>query len=285
MSIEIRGLNSYYNRGSVYQIQALKDVDLTITQGEFVGLIGHTGSGKSTLIQHINGLLKPDEGTVTVNGVTINKDSKNLSELRKSVGLVFQYPEYQLFEETVFKDIAFGPHNIGVPEEDIERRVRDALELVDLDFDEYAERSPFELSGGEKRRVAIAGVLAMEPSILMLDEPTAGLDPKARKDLLSELIRLHERRNMTLIMISHSMDEISKVAHRIIAMKKGEIVMDKPIEEAFEDVPFLEGIGLGIPSISRLFYELRQCGFNYERNLYTLEEAKQELLRGVKHDS
>lgn len=285
MSIEIRGLNSYYNRGSVYQIQALKDVDLTITQGEFVGLIGHTGSGKSTLIQHINGLLKPDEGTVTVNGVTINKDSKNLSELRKSVGLVFQYPEYQLFEETVFKDIAFGPHNIGVPEEDIERRVRDALELVDLDFDEYAERSPFELSGGEKRRVAIAGVLAMEPSILMLDEPTAGLDPKARKDLLSELIRLHERRNMTLIMISHSMDEISKVAHRIIAMKKGEIVMDKPIEEAFEDVPFLEEIGLGIPSISRLFYELRQCGFDYQKNLYSLEEAKTELLRGVSHDS
>ncbi|HHT19916.1 MAG TPA: energy-coupling factor transporter ATPase [Tissierellia bacterium] len=285
MSIEIKGLNSYYNRGSVYQIQALKDIDLSIGQGEFVGLIGHTGSGKSTLIQHINGLLKPDEGTVTVHGVTIDKDSKNLSELRKSVGLVFQYPEYQLFEETVFKDVAFGPKNIGVADEDIERRVRDALELVDLDFEEYAERSPFELSGGEKRRVAIAGVLAMEPTILMLDEPTAGLDPKARQDLLEELVRLHERRQMTLIMISHSMDEISKVAKRIIAMKKGEIVMDKPIEEAFEDVPFLERIGLGIPSISRLFYELRQCGFDYPKNLYSLEEAKTELLRGVRHDS
>ncbi|NMB03973.1 MAG: energy-coupling factor transporter ATPase [Tissierellia bacterium] len=285
MSIEIKGLSSYYNRGSVYQVQALKDVSLTIEQGEFIGLIGHTGSGKSTLIQHINGLLKPDEGIVSVNGVTIDKDSKNLSQLRKSVGLVFQYPEYQLFEETVFKDIAFGPKNIGVPQEDIERRVRDALDLVDLDYEAYAERSPFDLSGGEKRRVAIAGVLAMEPTILMLDEPTAGLDPKARKDLLTELIRLHQKRNMTLIMISHSMDEISKVAKRIIAMKNGQIVMDKPIDQAFEDVPFLESIGLGIPSISRLFYELRQCGFHFTKNLFSLDEAKAELLRGVKNDS
>lgn len=285
MSIAITGLSSYYNRGSIYQIQALNNINLTIEQGEFVGLIGHTGSGKSTLIQHINGLLKPDEGSVTVNDVTINKDSKNLSELRKSVGLVFQYPEYQLFEETVLKDIAFGPRNIGVPENDIERRVRDALELVDLEFSDYAERSPFELSGGEKRRVAIAGVLAMEPSILMLDEPTAGLDPKARKDLLAELVRLHERRGITMIMVSHSMDEIAQVAQRIIAMKKGQIVMDKPIDQAFEDVPFLENIGLGIPAISRLFYELRQCGFDYQKNLHTLEEAKRELLRGVKHDS
>lgn len=282
MSIEIKGLNSYYNRNSIYQIQALNNVNLTIEQGEFIGLIGHTGSGKSTLIQHINGLLKPDEGTVTVNGFTVDKDSKNLSQMRKSVGLVFQYPEYQLFEETVYKDIAFGPRNLGIAEQEIEQRVRDALNLVDLDYEAYAERSPFELSGGEKRRVAIAGVLAMEPTILMLDEPTAGLDPKARKDLLIELVRLHEKRNMTMIMISHSMDEISKVAKRIIAMKKGEVVMDKPIEQAFEDVSFLEQIGLDIPAISRLFYELRQCGFDYKKNLHTLDEAKEELLRGVR---
>lgn len=282
MSIEIKDLNSYYNRNSIYQIQALNNVNLTIEQGEFIGLIGHTGSGKSTLIQHINGLLKPDEGTVTVNGFTVDKDSKNLSQMRKSVGLVFQYPEYQLFEETVYKDIAFGPRNLGIAEQEIEQRVRDALNLVDLDYEIYAERSPFELSGGEKRRVAIAGVLAMEPTILMLDEPTAGLDPKARKDLLIELVRLHEKRNMTMIMISHSMDEISKVAKRIIAMKKGEVVMDKPTEQAFEDVPFLEQIGLDIPAISRLFYELRKCGFDYKKNLHTLDEAKKELLRGVR---
>lgn len=282
MSIKIQGLNSYYNRGSIYQIQALKDINLEIEAGEFVGLIGHTGSGKSTLVQHINGLLKPDEGQVTVNEFTIDHTSKNLSELRKTVGLVFQYPEYQLFEESVFKDIAFGPKNIGVPEADIERRVRSALDQVNLDFDRYAERSPFDLSGGEKRRVALAGVLAMEPSILMLDEPTAGLDPQSRNELLQELTQLHRERNMTMIMISHSMDEIARVAQRIIAMQKGSIVMDKPIQQAFEDVPFLESIGLDIPGVARLMYELRGCGFQFDSNSFQLEQAQAEILRELK---
>lgn len=282
MSIEVKHLNAYYNKGSAYETHALKDISLTIEQGEFIGLIGHTGSGKSTFIQHLNGLLKPDSGTLTVNGFTIDKGSKNLAELRKSVGLVFQYPEYQLFEETVYKDIAFGPLNLKVNEQDIERRVREAMKLVSLDFDQFQARSPFDLSGGEKRRVAIAGVLAMEPSILMLDEPTAGLDPQARLELLSELVKLQQQKNMTLIMISHSMDEISKVAKRILAMKKGEIVMDKPIEQAFEDVAFLENIGLDIPVITRLFHELRGCGMRFDKNLFTMQEAKAALLKEVK---
>lgn len=281
MSIEVKNLNAYYYKDSAYETHALKDISLSIEQGEFVGLIGHTGSGKSTFIQHLNGLLKPESGTITVNGFTIDKESKNLAELRKSVGLVFQYPEYQLFEETVYKDIAFGPLNLKVSESDIERRVRESMKLVGLDFDEFQGRSPFDLSGGEKRRVAIAGVLAMEPSILMLDEPTAGLDPQARLELLSELVKLQREKNMTLIMISHSMDEISKVAKRIIAMKQGQIVMDKPIDQAFEDVAFLEGIGLDIPVITRLFHELRRCGMHFDRNLFTMEEAKQALYEEV----
>lgn len=282
MSIEVKNLNAYYNRGSAYETHALKDISIHIEQGEFIGLIGHTGSGKSTFIQHLNGLLKPESGTLTVNGFTIDKESRNLAELRKSVGLVFQYPEYQLFEETVYKDIAFGPLNLKVSSEDIERRVREAMKLVNLDFEEFQARSPFDLSGGEKRRVAIAGVLAMEPSILMLDEPTAGLDPQARLDLLNQLVKLQRQKNMTLIMISHSMDEISKVAKRIIAMKKGEIVMDKPIDQAFEDVAFLESIGLDIPVITRLFHELRACGMRFDKNLFSMEEAKVALLKEVR---
>ncbi|WP_459130061.1 energy-coupling factor transporter ATPase [Guggenheimella bovis] len=280
MSIEIKGLNSYYNRGAAYEVQALKNINLSIKDGEFVALIGHTGSGKSTLIQHINGLQKPDSGELNVEGFHIDSKSKNLKDLRKVVGLVFQYPEYQLFEETVFKDIAFGPKNLGIKEPELTERIKRAMESVDLDFETYSERSPFDLSGGEKRRVALAGVLAMEPKVLMLDEPTAGLDPHSREELLDELQRLRKERNLTLLLVSHSMDEVAKVAERIIAMRKGEIVLDKPTKEAFEEADFLESIDLGIPGLSKLTQKLRACGFPFTSNEFdpviiadTIEEA------------
>ncbi len=277
MSIRLNNVSYVYNPKSLYETTAIDGISFEIKSGETVGIIGHTGSGKSTLLQLLNGLLKPDSGTIEVAGTSISRGAKNLAELRKEVGLVFQYPEYQLFEESVEKDIAFGPRNQGLSEDEIGKRVGEAMELVGLD-DSYRDKSPLELSGGEKRRAAIAGVLAMKPRILMLDEPTAGLDPHGREKLLNQLMVLKGK--LTLIFISHSMEEISKVADRILVLSQGKLVLDKPTEEVFEEEELLLQVGLDIPVIAKLFARLRERGCQYKRNYYRLDEALRVILEG-----
>ncbi len=226
MSIKIEHLTHIYMKGSPFEKKALNDISITIEEGQFVALIGHTGSGKSTLIQHVNGLLKPDSGKIIVDGVDITDKNTNLSFIRKKVGLVFQYPEYQLFEETIEKDIAFGPRNLGLSDDDINKRVKRAMNMVGLEYDKYKDKSPFEISGGQKRRVAIAGVVAMEPKVLILDEPTAGLDPKGRDEILGKIKDLHKEYNMTIILVSHSMEDVAKLADRILVMDSGKCILD-----------------------------------------------------------
>lgn len=277
MSIRLDKVSYIYNPNSFYETTAIDEVSFEIPKGETIGIIGHTGSGKSTLLQLLNGLLRPDGGKIEVAGTSITKASKNLAQLRKEVGLVFQYPEYQLFEESVEKDIAFGPKNQGLSPEEVELRVKEAMELVGLD-DSYREKSPIELSGGEKRRVAIAGVLAMRPKILMLDEPTAGLDPQGREKLLNQLMVLKGK--LTLIFISHSMEEISKIADRILVLSQGRLVLDKPVEEIFEEEKLLLEVGLDIPVLARLFARLRERGCEFKRNYYRMDEALRVLTEG-----
>ena len=272
MSIEIKGLYSYYNRGSVYQVQALKDVSLTIEQGEFIGLIGHTGSGKSTLIQHFNGLLKPTSGRVLINGEDIFQSKEMTRGARFAVGLVFQYPEYQLFEETVYKDIAFGPKNMGLDEQEIDRRVRDAAAIVGL-APEVLEKSPFELSGGQKRRVALAGVFAMEPQVLVLDEPMAGLDPAGREDVFAFIKEYQRQHGITVIFVTHSMEDAAKMADRIIVMERGKILLQGTPEEIFCHADELVQAGLNIPQVTQVFSELRRRGVDMPGNVYTVEQA------------
>ena len=226
MQIKIENLKFVYNENNPFSKTALDDISLTIEENEFIGIIGHTGSGKSTLVQHLNALITPSHGKVFIDGIDTSEKSKNKIDIRKNVGLVFQYPEYQLFEETVYKDIAFGPSNIGCTEEEIEERVRWACDLVKLDFDYIKDKSPFELSGGQKRRVAIAGVLAMKPKFLVLDEPTAGLDPRGRDEILDEIKNLYKTQNMTVVLVSHSMEDVARMVERIIVMEKGKIYMD-----------------------------------------------------------
>lgn len=248
-----------------------------------MGIIGPTGSGKSTLLQHINGLLRPTEGELEVEGIHISREKQNLSELRKRVGLVFQYPEYQLFEETVEKDIAFGPTNLGLPPEEVDKRVQNAMERMGLDYASLHDRSPFEISGGQKRRVAIAGVLAMDPKVLMLDEPTAGLDPLGRRQLMETLRSLHREQKITLIVISHSMEEIAFLCERVLLLKDGELQLDKRVEEAFEDVAFMEENGMDVPVISRVMHELRQAGKPFVRNYSSVQEAAKAILKAAGH--
>ncbi len=285
MSISIKNLTYIYDQGSPFETMALEDVNLEIEKGEFVGLIGHTGSGKSTLIQHMNGLIKPTMGQIIVNGFNITEDKVKLSEIRKKVGLVFQYPEYQLFEETVYKDIAFGPTNLGLDKEEIDIRVRNAMDIVSLDFEEYKEKSPFELSGGQKRRAAIAGVLAMEPEVLILDEPTAGLDPRGRDEILSQIKRLHDEKKITVILVSHSMEDIAKLVDRIIVMHNGKIELTGPKEEVFKHSKRLEEIGLGLPQILYLVNALRAKGIPIDENVIAFDAIKSEILKlvGGKH--
>lgn len=277
MSIRLDKVSYIYNPNSLYETTAIDEVSFEIPKGETIGIIGHTGSGKSTLLQLLNGLLRPDGGKIEVAGTSITKASKNLAQLRKEVGLVFQYPEYQLFEESVEKDIAFGPKNQGLSPEEVELRVKEAMELVGLD-DSYREKSPIGLSGGEKRRAAIAGVLAMRPKILMLDEPTAGLDPQGREKLLNQLMVLKGK--LTLIFISHSMEEISKIADRILVLSQGRLVLDKPVEEIFEEEKLLLEVGLDIPVLARLFARLRERGCEFKRNYYRMDEALRVLTEG-----
>ena len=278
MSIKIENLTYVYMPKTPFEKKALDNVSLEIEDGEFLAVIGHTGSGKSTLIQHLNGLLKPASGKIYVDGTDITDKDTKLVDIRKKVGLVFQYPEYQLFEETIAKDIAYGPTNLGLNEDDILRRVKKSMEMVGLDYDEYKDISPFELSGGQKRRVAIAGVIAMEPNVLILDEPTAGLDPAGRDDILEQIKFLHEKYNMTIILVSHSMEDVGKLAEKIIVMNDGHIELKGKPKEVFREIDTLERIGLAVPQVTYLMRELKRKGFNVSEDIFTVEKAKSELL-------
>ena len=285
MPIEVLHLTHCYSEGSALSTVALNDVSFRIEDGEFVGIIGHTGSGKSTLVQHLNGLLRPSSGQVLIDGEDLNGERVNRRALRQKIGLVFQYPEYQLFEETVAKDIAFGPKNQGLSPEKIAERVRYAMECVHLDYSKYAERSPFELSGGQMRRVAIAGVLAMRPAVLILDEPTAGLDPRGRDRILSMLEELHSREKVTILMVSHSMDDMARLADRLIVMSEGRVVADGTPRDIFTREEMMTSIGLDIPEAARLCASLRSRGYNLPSDLFRPGELKEQLLRLWKEGS
>ena len=279
--IKIEGLNFVYQKGMPDERQVLYDINLEIADGDIVAVIGHTGSGKSSLIQHLNALLKPTSGKITINGVDISDKKANLKEIRKKVGMVFQYPEYQLFEETVFKDIAFGPKNMGLSKEEIERNVYEAMEMVGLSED-LKDRSPFELSGGQKRRVAIAGVLSMKPEILVLDEPTAGLDPKGRDSLLDRIEKLHKNSGMTVIFVSHSMEEVARLAKNVVVMNDGRVYAKGSVAEIFERGYELQKIGLNIPQITQLTLKLREKGVDIRPDIYTVNFAKEVILEKIR---
>lgn len=282
--IEINNLTHIYSEGLPFEKKAVDDISLKVEENEFIGLIGHTGSGKSTFIQHLNGLLKPSSGEIIIDGTRVDKSGANLTDLRKKVGLVFQYPEYQLFEETIEGDIAFGPKNLDISEEEVQERVKSSMESVGLDYKTYKDKSPFELSGGLKRRVAIAGVLAMEPKVLILDEPTAGLDPRGRDEILSEIKSIHEKRKMTVILVSHSMEDVAKIAERIVVLDKGKVFLDGEPRDIFREEDKLLGVGLGIPQITSLMRTLKKKGLDINEDAITVEEAKESLknyLRGA----
>ena len=272
--IKVEGLSHIYNCGLPDERYALKDVNFEIRDKEFTAIIGHTGSGKSTLIQHLNGLIKPHEGKIFINGIDITQKGVDIRQIRQKVGLVFQYPEHQLFEETVYKDIAFGPKNLGLEDEEIKKRVLHACELVNIE-EKLLEKSPFEISGGQKRRVAIAGVLSMQPEILILDEPTAGLDPKGRDKLLSVLEKLKDE--LTVVLVSHSMEDVARVAKNIIVMNKGTVYKQGSVAEIFADCRGLEKIGLNIPQITQLINRLNEFGAGLPQDIYTVGYASQIL--------
>ncbi|WP_350343841.1 energy-coupling factor transporter ATPase [Proteinivorax tanatarense] len=277
MSIKVENLSHVYSPNTPFEITALSDVTTTISHGEFIGIIGHTGSGKSTLIQHLNGLLKPTSGKITVDGLDLTSSQTKLKEVRKKVGLVFQYPEHQLFEETVSQDVAFGPRNLGVAENEAILRAKKALQWVNLDYEQIKNRSPFELSGGQMRRVALAGVLAMEPKYLILDEPTAGLDPKGREDILGRIKQLHKELNLTIILVSHSMDEIGKLVDRIMVMEKAKIFIDDTPKKVFSKRDELINLGLDVPEVTTLAVKLKEKGMDIDSTIYKAEEMKKEL--------
>ena len=274
MSMVFDHMSFYYNKGQKDEVQALDSITMTIQKHEYVGLIGHTGSGKSTLVQHMNGLNIPQEGTLTVDSITTSDPKASLRTLRQRVGLVFQYPEDQLFEETIFKDIAFGPKNLKLPESEITERVRWAMEAVGLNYDTMRDESPFEISGGQKRRVAIAGVLALRPSYLILDEPTAGLDPHGRDEILKTVRMLYDDNpDMTIILVTHSMEDIAEQANRIIVVDKGRLVMDGTPHAIFARRKELEAIGLTVPQVTQLMQRLREAGLALDDSAITVEEA------------
>lgn len=279
MIIQMKNVEYVYNPGTPFEKKALDDISLDVEAGEFIGLIGHTGSGKSTLVQHLNGLMKPTGGNITIDGEDLSSKNTSMKSVRQKVGLVFQYPEHQLFEESIYKDIAFGPKNLGLSNEEVENRVREAMGLVGLDFEELKDRSPFELSGGQKRRVAIAGVIAMKPKVLILDEPTAGLDPKGRDDILDEIKKIYDREKITIILVSHSMEDIARLVNRILVMHKGKAVMDGSTREVFARSEELEEMGLGIPQITRFMKIFKEKGHVIKDDVLTIEEAKEEILK------
>ncbi len=278
MSIRAEHINYIYGAGTAFEQYALKDVSFTIEDGQFIGLIGHTGSGKSTLIQHLNGLLRASSGTIYYNGEDIDRDGYDRKALRSRVGLVFQYPEHQLFEVDVFSDVCFGPKNQGLDRETVEARAREALRQVGLP-EKLWEQSPFELSGGQKRRVAIAGVLAMQPEVLILDEPTAGLDPRGRDEILDEIFSLHRERGFTVILVSHSMEDIARYADRIMVLNRGELMFDAPPKEVFRHYRELEKIGLAAPQITYIVHDLKEHGVPIADDITTVDEAKTAILK------
>ena len=277
MEIRIEHLNYIYGLGTSYEKKALDDISLTIRSGEFIGIIGHTGSGKSTLIQHLNGLNRASSGQIFVDGKKIYEDGYPMRQLRFRVGLVFQYPEYQIFETTVLKDICFGPKNQGLSEEEAGGRARAAMRMVGLD-ESYENKSPFELSGGQKRRVAIAGILAMNPEVLVLDEPTAGLDPKGRDDILGVLKQLHQESGITVVLVSHSMEDVADYASRIIVLDKGKVLYDDIPARVFSHVEELESIGLAAPQVTYVMRALRRMGWDVSQDVTTQAEAADEIL-------
>ena len=278
-AIETVGLTHYYSKGTVSQVAAINDVNLQINKGELVGIIGHTGSGKSTLISHFNGLLKPDSGKILVDGVDIWKDKETLKNSRFKVGLCFQYPEYQLFEETVYKDIAFGPKNMKLSESEIKERVLRAAAFVGVKA-EHLNKSPFDLSGGEKRRVAIAGVMSMQPEVLIFDEPAAGLDPKGRADLINLIKNYRNQTGSTVIIVSHSMEDIAEMADRVIVMNKSSVAMQGTVDEVYSRGEELRAMGLNVPEITEIFAKLRAKGIDVPSNVYTVEQGA-EILRNL----
>lgn len=279
--IRIEHLTHTYSAGTPFQRSAVEDVSLDIMPGEFLGIIGHTGSGKSTLIQHLNGLLRPTQGRVLLNGKDIWAEPKKIRQVRFQVGLVFQYPEYQLFEETCYKDIAFGPRNMGLDEAEIDRRVHEAADFVGLD-EALLQRSPFELSGGQKRRVAVAGVMAMKPRILVLDEPAAGLDPEGRDEILSEVKEYHKKTGTTVLLVSHSMEDIAKYADRVLVMSNKKIAMYDTVENVFARAPELLALGLSVPQVTKIFLKLREMGVDVPADVYTVPYAVKMILEAKK---
>ena len=280
MSLILNHVYHTYGEDTTLQVHALQDICLTINDGDFIGLIGHTGSGKSTLVQHLNGLLKASKGDILYNGQDIYAPDFSMKELRSKVGLVFQYPEHQLFETTVFEDVCFGPKNLGLSKKEVELRAYQALKQVGLD-DELFYQSPFDLSGGQKRRVAIAGVLAMKPEILVLDEPTAGLDPKGRDEILTQVKKLQEESGITVVLVSHSMEDVANFVNRLIVMKKGQIMYDDDPKTVFAQYKELEKIGLAAPQVTYIVNRLREEGFNIEHDATTIDEAAADILKGI----
>lgn len=278
MAIKIKDLTHKYNEGTPFEKTALKNINIHIKDGTFLGIIGHTGSGKSTLIQMFNGLLKPTTGQVFVKGIDIHSEGVNKKQIRQSVGLVFQYPEYQLFEMTVYDDVAYGPKNLGLEGDALKERIEKSLRAVGLG-EEFWKKSPFELSGGQKRRVAIAGVLAMNPDILILDEPTAGLDPKGREELFGQLKKMHEESNLTIVLISHSMEDVARYAKELVVLYRGEVAFAGETREIFKHRKELEQIGLGVPQIRHIMDQLKDKGMKIDNNVLTVEEAAQKLIQ------
>lgn len=283
MAIILDHVSHIYEEGTTMEVAALKDVSLVIPDGQFIGLIGHTGSGKSTLVQHLNGLMKPTSGHIYYNGADIHEEGFKKKELRSKVGLVFQYPEHQLFEIDVFSDVCFGPKNMGLTEKEVQLRAYAALKQVGLE-DDYFYQSPFDLSGGQKRRVAIAGVLAMKPEVLILDEPTAGLDPKGRDEILDQIASLREETGITVILVSHSMDDVAKYVDRIVVMNQGGVMYDDEPKNVFRFYKELEAVGLAAPQVTYIMQALKEKGFPVNTDIITIDDAKNEILRALRMD-
>lgn len=279
MSIQVRNLSHIYSKGLPDEQLALDNINFDIYDGEVVGIIGHTGSGKSTLLQHLNGLLKPEDGTIIVGGVDITKPGVAMRDIRRRVGLVFQYPEYQLFEETVALDVAFGPKNLGLRQDEIDDRVQEALELVGLDYEEVKDRSPFDLSGGQKRRVAIAGVIAMKPQVLILDEPTAGLDPGAHKEIMNMIKEVHGSEHNIIIFVSHNMADVAELSDKVMVMDRGKLITVGTPTEVFAQRNRLAAIGLDVPPVTDMMYMLKERGISVSTNVLNIKDAEEELYR------
>ena len=280
MFIDLKNVSFTYNLSMPFETEVLKSINLSINKGDFIGIIGHTGCGKTTLLQIFNGLLEPTEGKITIDGIDINKEKDKLKEIRKNIGLTFQYPENQLFEETIFKEISFGPKNLGIKDDELEERVKKAMEMVEMDYTTYKDRSPFTISGGEMRRVAIASILSIDPEVIILDEPTASLDPLNKKSLLKLISKLHLHYHKTIILVSHNMEVIAELAQRIIVMDRGKIVLDNNPKQIFQNyVEELESIGLSLPQITYIMHRLKKIGKPVDSGVLTLEEAKNEILK------